>query len=214
MNSLILFSKNVHDQDSALSCLESGSVGYDLSSSVENPLLNAREKESSNCQQCADSLPVSDFVGKNHLDVPSSEDTISEGHSNWFAVGEQVYVDDNKSGTVRYIGPVDFSTGTWVGIELHVQMGKHNGTVKGREYFHCKPQHGIFVRPECLANSPAQVKLHSRTSQSQVLSNVEKLKSSTFQGSSSLKAEAFCQSGDAAASAFSRKQEIRKSWIN
>ncbi|XP_026525663.1 kinesin-like protein KIF13A [Notechis scutatus] len=214
MNSLIPFSKNVHDQDSALSCLESGSVRYDLSSSVENPLLNAREKESSNCQQCADSLPVGDFVGKNHLDVPSSEDTISEEHSNWLAVGEQVYVDDNKTGTVRYIGPVDFSTGTWVGIELHVQMGKHDGTVKGREYFHCKPQHGIFVRPECLAKSPAQVKLRSRTSQSQVLSNVEKLKSSTFQGSSSLKAEAFCQSGDAAASAFSRKQEIRKSWIN
>lgn len=92
--------------------------------------------------------------------------------------------------------------------------GKHDGTVKGREYFHCKPQHGIFVRPECLAKSPAQVKLRSRTSQSQVLSNVEKLKSSTFQGSSPLKADAFCQSGDAAASAFSRKQEIRKSWIN
>uniref|UniRef100_A0A8C5WZ12 Kinesin family member 13A n=1 Tax=Laticauda laticaudata TaxID=8630 RepID=A0A8C5WZ12_LATLA len=212
--SLIPFSKNVHDQDNALSCLESGSVGYDLSSSVENPLLNAREKESSNCQQCADSLPVGDFVGKNHLGVPSSEDTISEEHFNWLAVGEQVYVDDNKTGTVRYIGPVDFSTGTWVGIELHVQMGKHDGTVKGREYFPCKPQHGIFVRPECLAKSPAQVKLRSRTSQSQVLSNVEKLKSSTFQGSSSLKAEDFCQSGDAAASAFSRKQEIRKSWIN
>ncbi|XP_060538071.1 kinesin-like protein KIF13A isoform X1 [Pantherophis guttatus] len=214
MNSVIPFSKSVHDQDSALSCLESGSVGYDLASSVENPSLNAREKESSNCQQCADSLPAGDFIGKNHLDVPSSEDTISEGHSNWLAVGEQVYVDDNKTGTVRYIGPVDFSIGTWVGIELHVQMGKHDGTVKGREYFHCKPQHGIFVRPECLAKSPAQVKLRSRTSQSQVLSNVEKLKSSTFQESSPLKAEAFCQSGDAAASAFSRKQEIRKSWIN
>lgn len=124
MNSVISFSKSVHDQDSALSCLESGSVGYNLSSSVENPLLNAREKESSNCQQCADSLPAGDSIGKNHLDVPSSEDTISEGHSNWLAVGEQVYVDDNKTGTVRYIGPVDFSTGTWVGIELHVQMGK------------------------------------------------------------------------------------------
>ncbi|XP_032078698.1 kinesin-like protein KIF13A isoform X7 [Thamnophis elegans] len=149
MNSVISFSENVHDQDSAFSCLESGSVEYELSSSVENPSLNAREKESSNCQQCA-TLPA----------------------------------------------------------------GKHDGTVKGREYFHCKPQHGIFVRPECLAKSPAQVKLRSRTSQSQVLSSVEKLKSSTFQGSSSLKAEAFCQSGDAAASAFSRKQEIRKSWIN
>ncbi|XP_063155013.1 kinesin-like protein KIF13A isoform X4 [Candoia aspera] len=211
MNSAISFSKNVHDQDSALSCLESRSG---LSNSIENPLSKAREKEASCCQQYADSLPAGDFTGKNHLDVPSSEDTTSEGHANWLAVGEQVYVDDNKTGTVRYIGPVDFSTGTWVGIELHVQMGKHDGTVKGREYFHCKPQHGIFVRPECLAKTPAQVKLPSRTSQSQVLSSVEKLKSSKFQGSPSLKAEAFCQSGDAAASAFSRKQEIRKSWIN
>lgn len=123
MNSVISFSKNVHDQDSALSCLESGSVEYDLSSSVENPSLNAREKESSNCQQFA-TLPAGDFIGKNHLDVPHSEDTISEGHPNWLTVGEQVYIDDNKTGTVRYIGPVDFSTGTWVGIELHIQMGK------------------------------------------------------------------------------------------
>ncbi|XP_015743489.1 kinesin-like protein KIF13A isoform X8 [Python bivittatus] len=214
MNSAIPFSKNVHDQDSALSCLESRSVGYHLSNSIENPLLNAREKEASCCQQYAHSLPAGDFNGKNHLDVPSSEGTTTEGHPNWLAVGEQVYVDANKTGIVRYIGPVDFSTGTWVGIELHVQMGKHDGTIKGREYFHCKPQHGIFVRPECLAKTPAEVKLRSRTSQSQVLSSVEKLKNPKFQGSPSLKAEAFCQSGDAAASAFSRKQEIRKSWIN
>ncbi|KAM6453883.1 kinesin-like protein KIF13A isoform 8-T8 [Liasis olivaceus] len=214
MNSAIPFSKNVHDQDSALSCLESRSVGYHLSNRIENPLLNAREKEASCCQQYAHSLPAGDFNGKNHLDVPSSEDTTTEGHPNWLAVGEQVYVDDNKTGIVRYIGPVDFSTGTWVGIELHVQMGKHDGTIKGREYFHCKPQHGIFIRPECLAKTPAEVKLRSRTSQSQVLSSAEKLKNLKFQGSPSLKAEAFCQSGDAAASAFSRKQEIRKSWIN
>lgn len=123
MNSVIPFSKNVHDQDSSLSYLESTVVGYDLSNSVENPLVKAREKESSSCQQCADFLPAGDFVGKSHLDAPSSED-ISEGHPNWLAVGEQVYVDDNKTGTVRYIGPVDFSTGTWVGIELHIQMGK------------------------------------------------------------------------------------------
>uniref|UniRef100_A0A8C0G4D6 Kinesin family member 13A n=1 Tax=Chelonoidis abingdonii TaxID=106734 RepID=A0A8C0G4D6_CHEAB len=134
----------------------------------------------------------------------------------WVAVGEQVCVGSNKTGTVRYVGPVDFSAGIWVGVELSVQLGKHDGTVKGREYFHCRPRHGLFVRPGRLSKAPASTKRCSSTSQSQASSSLEKRKSSVLQGSSSSSkaGEApLCQSGDAAASAFSRKQENRKSWI-
>lgn len=36
-------------------------------------------------------------------------------------------------GVVRYVGPVNFATGTWIGIELCEKKGKNNGTVKGVE---------------------------------------------------------------------------------
>ncbi|GAB9474568.1 hypothetical protein Gpo141_00011688 [Globisporangium polare] len=49
-------------------------------------------------------------------------------------------------GVVRYVGPANFASGTWIGIELCEKKGKNNGTVKGVEYFSCAPNHGIFIR--------------------------------------------------------------------
>uniref|UniRef100_A0A8D2L1S0 Kinesin family member 13A n=1 Tax=Varanus komodoensis TaxID=61221 RepID=A0A8D2L1S0_VARKO len=216
MNSASGFSKNTYDQDSPVSHLESTPVEYQLSNSTENPLLSVGVNEASCCQMYADSFLTDDFTGENHFNISGSENVTSEEYPNWVSVGEQVYVGSNKTGVVRYIGPVDFSNGTWVGIELHLQMGKHDGTIKGKEYFRCKPQHGIFVRPEWLSKAPAPTKKCSSTSLSQVSSNLEKWKSSVLFQSPSLKTGAgtLCESGDAAASAFSRKQESRKSWIN
>uniref|UniRef100_A0A670ISX5 Kinesin family member 13A n=1 Tax=Podarcis muralis TaxID=64176 RepID=A0A670ISX5_PODMU len=210
------FSDNIYNQDNPLSHLQSAPVGYQRSNSTENPSLSVRIKEASYCQMYADSFLADDFIGKNHLNVSHCEDVTSEEHPSWMEVGEQVYIGSNKPGIVRYVGPVDFSSGTWVGIELHFQTGKHDGTVKGREYFRCKPRHGIFVRPECVTKTPAPTKICSSSSRSQVSSTMDTRKSSVLQKAPSSKAEAesFCQSGDAAASAFSRKQEIRKSWIN
>ena len=50
--------------------------------------------------------------------------------------------------TVRYVGDTDFKEGTWIGVELDVPEGKHNGAVAGRQYFNSRRNHGIFVRPE------------------------------------------------------------------
>uniref|UniRef100_A0A8C3RSI0 Kinesin family member 13A n=1 Tax=Chelydra serpentina TaxID=8475 RepID=A0A8C3RSI0_CHESE len=212
-------SQNTYKEGIRLSHLESVAVGYQLSNAIENPLFSVLVKETSYCQTYPDSS-LNDFITKNHLDVSDSEDGASadQAHTlpSWVAVGEQVCVGSNKTGTVKYIGPVDFSAGIWVGVELSVQLGKHDGTVKGREYFHCKPRHGLFVRPGRLSKAPASTKRCSSTSQSQASSSLEKRKSSVPQGSSSSSkaGEApLCQSGDAAASAFSRKQENRKSWI-
>ncbi|XP_038245610.1 kinesin-like protein KIF13A isoform X2 [Dermochelys coriacea] len=212
-------SQNTYKEGIRLGQLESVAVGYQLSNAIENPLFSVLVKETSYCQTYPDSS-LNDFITKNHLDVSDSEDGASadQAHTlpSWVAVGEQVCLGSNKTGTVRYIGPVDFSAGIWVGVELSVQLGKHDGTVKGREYFHCKPRHGLFVRPGRLSKSPVSTKRCSSTSQSQASSSLEKRKSSVLQGSSSSSkaGEApLCQSGDAAASAFSRKQENRKSWI-
>ncbi|XP_069074451.1 kinesin-like protein KIF13A isoform X3 [Pleurodeles waltl] len=173
------------------------------------------------CRDHADACPDEDLLGKNHLDASDSEDCALAEHANtlpsWVAPGEQVCIGNHKMGTVRYIGPVDFSHGTWVGVELNGQLGKHDGTVKGREYFRCKPRYGVFVRPGRLMKPPGPTKrTNSSNSRFQASSGTEKRRSGAAQGPPFMKHgdATLHQSGDAAASAFSRKQENRKSWIN
>ncbi|XP_064908385.1 kinesin-like protein KIF13A isoform X2 [Columba livia] len=187
---------------------------------VGNPLCSTLVKETSDPETDPDAA-IDYVIGKDHLDASDCEEGASADQADvlpsWVAVGEQVCVGSNKMGTVRYVGMVDFSAGIWVGVELNVQLGKHNGTVKGREYFHCKPRHGVFVRPGRLSKASASTRKWSSTSCSQASSSSEKRKSSVLQGSSSAPkpgGDVLCHSGDAAASAFSRKQENRKSWIN
>ncbi|KAK6327083.1 hypothetical protein J4Q44_G00027280 [Coregonus suidteri] len=71
----------------------------------------------------------------------------------WMAPGEQVWV-GKRSGTVHYVGGVEFAKGIWVGVQLDLAVGKHNGTVQGRVYFRCPPGYGVFVKPSCLTRGP------------------------------------------------------------
>ncbi|KAA8583439.1 hypothetical protein FQN60_015985, partial [Etheostoma spectabile] len=66
----------------------------------------------------------------------------------WLKQGEFVTVGNNKSGTVRYVGPTDFAEGTWVGVELEVPAGRNDGSVCGKHYFHCNPGYGVLIRPD------------------------------------------------------------------
>ncbi|CAK9290223.1 unnamed protein product [Gordionus sp. m RMFG-2023] len=59
-----------------------------------------------------------------------------------------------KAGIVRYIGPIDVSPGCWVGVELDLNLGKNDGRVKGKRYFTCKPNYGIFVKLEKVVKLP------------------------------------------------------------
>ncbi|XP_051826599.1 kinesin-like protein KIF13A isoform X2 [Antechinus flavipes] len=200
---------------------ESESESDRLLNSTVSPLCSELTKEDPHCQADPDASHHGDLLRKNHLDITDEEDGLSTEQvcilPSWMTVGEQVCF-GNKTGIVRYIGPVDFLTGTWVGVELNIQMGKHDGTVKGKEYFRCKPQHGIFVRPGRLLKAPAPTKKCSNASRPQAASSLEKRKSVMVPvpspSSSKAGETALCHSGDAAASTFSRKQENRKSWIN
>ncbi|KAG6877738.1 hypothetical protein C0993_004555 [Termitomyces sp. T159_Od127] len=52
-------------------------------------------------------------------------------------------------GTVRYTGPVEGTSGTWLGVEWddHAR-GKHDGVKDGRRYFTCRIQNSAsFIRP-------------------------------------------------------------------
>lgn len=56
-------------------------------------------------------------------------------------------ISNTVPGIIKYIGRVDFEEGVWLGVELRTAKGRHDGTVRGRRYFTCRPRHGIMVRP-------------------------------------------------------------------
>ncbi|XP_037786153.1 CAP-Gly domain-containing linker protein 3-like [Penaeus monodon] len=64
----------------------------------------------------------------------------------WLEVGHNVFY-KNEVGVIKYIGRVDFEAGVWLGVELRAAKGRHDGVVRGRRYFSCRPRHGIMVRP-------------------------------------------------------------------
>ncbi|CAO3593137.1 unnamed protein product [Absidia cylindrospora] len=51
-------------------------------------------------------------------------------------------------GRIKYIGHVEFSKGTWVGVELESRLGQNDGSVDGVRYFQTDPQRGVFVKSD------------------------------------------------------------------
>lgn len=70
-----------------------------------------------------------------------------EDDDEFYVIGDRVYVDKYRPGSVAYFGDVEFASGDWVGVVLDSPTGNHDGKIHGREYFQCAPFHGIFVRP-------------------------------------------------------------------
>ena len=63
-------------------------------------------------------------------------------------VGNRVeVVGKDVKGSVAFVGTTEFAAGQWVGIILDEAKGKNNGNVKGKVYFECAENCGIFVRP-------------------------------------------------------------------
>ncbi|KAF2264279.1 hypothetical protein CC78DRAFT_464009 [Lojkania enalia] len=57
---------------------------------------------------------------------------------------------DARRGTISYIGPVPEipGLGAWIGVTLDEPTGKNDGSAKGKKYFECGKNYGVFVRPE------------------------------------------------------------------
>ncbi|QCD77265.1 kinesin family member 1/13/14 [Vigna unguiculata] len=79
------------------------------------------------------------------------QDSLEPRHEFW--VGERVHAlgDPRRIGTVKYVGPVEGYSDTWVGVDWDNGEGKHDGSMNGVRYFHAKSERsGSFVRPHNL----------------------------------------------------------------
>ncbi|KAK2093916.1 Kinesin-like protein kif13b [Saguinus oedipus] len=95
--------------------------------------------------------------------APASDSEEADGVPEWLREGEFVTVGAHKTGVVRYVGPVDFQEGTWIGVELDlpsgdkVQAGKRPEEQLGlrgkagaraearKQYFRCNPGYGLLA---------------------------------------------------------------------
>jgi hypothetical protein len=82
------------------------------------------------------------------------EEEVEEELPEWLAQNVLVIVSTNtvmnKPGIVRYIGATKFAGGTWIGVELEQAFGKNDGSIKGKSYFKCEENKGVFVRADKL----------------------------------------------------------------
>ena len=60
-------------------------------------------------------------------------------------IHDKVEISKKRIGVVAFVGFTYFALEPMYGIILDKPLGKNNGTVKGRQYFICKKNHGIFV---------------------------------------------------------------------
>lgn len=89
-------------------------------------------------------------VSKPHVNSTEQRPPRTAGTASSFNVGDQVLVDGTKPGVIAFFGETEFARGLWVGVVLDVPEGKNNGCVAGVQYFECKPNHGLFTRPQKL----------------------------------------------------------------
>nr|GMD21613.1 tubulin-folding cofactor E [Ipomoea batatas] len=81
-------------------------------------------------------------------------DTRESGHGSEFRVGQRVHYagDSRRIGSVKYVGPVEGYSGSWIGIDWDNGDGKHDGCHNGVRYFEAAgATTASFVRPHNLS---------------------------------------------------------------
>ncbi|OWR42946.1 CAP-Gly domain-containing linker protein 1 [Danaus plexippus plexippus] len=76
-------------------------------------------------------------------------------------LGDRVIVSSSrgsKAGTLRFVGPTEFASGVWGGVELDDPLGKNDGSVDGKRYFECSPRFGLFAPISKVSRSPSNRK--------------------------------------------------------
>ena len=110
-----------------------------LHANLEKKYLGVRE-------ECLD--PILDWEPVNH------NRTLQESLTVYPQIGDRVRTRNGRTGTVQYVGSVDFVGDTdsvHIGLSLDQwDPNGHNGTVRGKSYFKTNDGNGYFVRLENL----------------------------------------------------------------
>lgn len=96
------------------------------------------------------------ITGRNVNDNKYRDIYDNYGDQTFYIIGDRVLVDGYREASVAFFGELDFSSGDWVGVVLDEPTGNHDGKIHGREYFHCAPRHGLFVRPTRITRISAE----------------------------------------------------------
>jgi len=125
--------------------------------------------------------------------IPDLDEDEEFKYAKKLEVGMRVFLlsikdDDNydqltfTAGVIRYIGDVHYDhrkRKDWIGVDLDLNKGKHDGEIKGKKYFNTNfPKSGMMVRPRRVLKIPGHINvlspestenslLHSRTLASQ-----------------------------------------------
>jgi hypothetical protein len=122
-----------------------------LNAPKQNSDLNFLNRADSD-QSIASTITNSSQITSNRLKQKEVEE--EEELPEWLVQDVHVIVSTNsvlnKPGRVRYIGPTKFAPGTWIGVELEQAFGKNDGSLKGKSYFKCDENKGVFVRVDKL----------------------------------------------------------------
>lgn len=71
-------------------------------------------------------------VPKNPLTGVPGSPVVAPPSLDNYEIGDRVIVESMAlSGYLRYVGPAEFKSGTWAGIELDTPTGKNDGSVNG-----------------------------------------------------------------------------------
>ena len=88
---------------------------------------------------------------KRKMGIPVKGEVKESGPPEGIEVGQRCEAElgdgSKRRGEVKYVGKVDGTKGWWVGIQLDEAWGKNNGSLKGKVYFTCEDNYGIFCRP-------------------------------------------------------------------
>ncbi|KAL9558836.1 hypothetical protein MBANPS3_000698 [Mucor bainieri] len=107
---------------------------------------SANQKQSSNRSRRGSKTRRSRWSIGSNSDVSDDEDAALPP-----AVGDKIELLRRPlptMGTIKYIGPVQFAEGPYIGVELESRLGKSDGSVDGVRYFHTDPQRALFVKPD------------------------------------------------------------------
>lgn len=68
-------------------------------------------------------------------------------------IGCLVHIPNVGRGQLKYVGPVDTKPGIYVGVDLLANIGKNDGSFKGKKYFRTEfPQSGLFIQLQKVAS--------------------------------------------------------------